>query len=191
MSRGLGPITINFSSTDHRKLSWISAGLIAAAVILCVLAAVMLLRTRSYRAEASVLERDAAALARSLDAYTPVIEERQRLNRELGAMTALLDARDLSWVGILTALEGAVPPGAALHGFSFSAKDGVVDLEGIAQSPEALSGLMIGLERSASFQNPQLKRQSLDKGILAFHVQVIYHAAAGGGTVHGSARKGR
>ncbi|MDH4162448.1 MAG: PilN domain-containing protein [Nitrospirota bacterium] len=184
-------ITIDFASTDHRLLARSFAALAVISVVLTIIAGALVLQARAYRAQYLAAEKGLAALAESMAKNKPALEERQRLTQNLGAMNALLDARDFSWVKLLSALEQAFPSGVALSGLSFNAKDHLVDLEGKAGSPEALSGLMIGLEKSVFFRSPQLKRQSLDKGIIEFHVAVIYHNAPAGGRHQELSRTGR
>jgi hypothetical protein len=60
-----------------------------------------------------------------------------------------------------------------------------VMLDGKARSPEALQGLVVGLEKSASFKDPFLKHQSLEKGSITFNVIAVYHADAGAGVARG------
>jgi hypothetical protein len=63
----------------------------------------------------------------------------------------------------------------ALTHVEYKAKERMVMLDGMAQSPEALRNLVVGLEQSQSFKNPFLKHQSLEKGNLSFNVTTLYH----------------
>lgn len=176
------PITLNFARVNYRIISRIRLGLIIAAAVLSLAAVALILQARSVRFHATETERGLRELSASLEKMKPAIEERQRLVKNLSSMSALLEARKFSWVRLLTGLEQAFPAGVALDTLEIDPRDGILSLEGTAQSPEALSRLMIGLQRSPSFRSPKLKRQSLDKGNLRFHVDVIYQnipAAAG------------
>jgi Tfp pilus assembly protein PilN len=68
----------------------------------------------------------------------------------------------------------------ALDRMEYNRKDNSLALEGKARSPESLRNLMVGLEKSASFKDPLLKHQSLDKGNISFNVVALYqeHTAA-------------
>jgi Tfp pilus assembly protein PilN len=114
--------------------------------------------------------RDLEAAQKKLE---PLVQERKQFVEQLTAMTDILAVRRSSWTRLLTRIEEAFPSGAALERLEFHPREHTVILEGKAHSPEALSALMIGLERSRSFTNPLLKHQSMDKGILSFNVTVI------------------
>jgi Tfp pilus assembly protein PilN len=176
-----GPaITINFARTDYRLISRLQWGGIAAAALLGVITGVLIWTAGSYRQQAAVAEQNVRDLAASAVQLRPAMEERQQLVKNLGAMTGLIEARRHSWTHFLTSIEAAFPTGIALTKVDLRPRDLAVVLEGEAQSPEALSGLMIGLQRSRSFKNPQLKHQSMEKGSLSFNVAVSYqgqHAA--------------
>lgn len=171
---GASLITINFASTDRRLAVRLRAVLAVAVVILLAVGGILVWQARNARAGAADADRRIQELSASEAKLRPVLEERQQIVRNLAAMTGLVEARRFSWTRLLSGIEAAFPSGAALSRIEVSVKDHVVSLEGIAQSPEALSSLMIGLGRSASFKSPLLKRQSMDKGILSFNVSVIY-----------------
>jgi len=174
-------ITINFSSTDYRLIARLQWGGIAAIVLLGIIAGALLWTVNSYRHQVAVAEQKMRDLAASAMKLRPAMEERQHLVKNLSAMSGLIEARRHSWTRFLTGIEAAFPAGIALTKVDFSPRDLNVVLEGSAQSPEALSGLMIGLQRSRSFKNPQLKHQSMEKGSLSFNVAVSYqeHSVAG------------
>jgi hypothetical protein len=73
----------------------------------------------------------------------------------------------------------------ALTSVEFNDKERTVMLNGKARSPEALQSLVVGLEKSASFKDPFLKHQSLEKGSISFNVIAVYHADASAGVVQG------
>lgn len=174
MSAAKRPVTMNFARVNYRLLGRVRLGLVLTTVALLLTAVVLIVQTRSQRVRAADREKNLAELTASLEKMKPAIEERERLVKNLSAMSALLEARKFSWVRLLTGLEGSFPTGVALSALTIEPKERVVSLEGTASSPEALSNLMIGLQNSRSFRSPKLKRQSLDKGNLEFHVDVVY-----------------
>jgi Tfp pilus assembly protein PilN len=167
-------IDINLASRDYRIIFRTFAGLIAGAVILAALTAVMLWKVISYRTDISAMNRKLKTLAAADERVKPVLLERERITMELSSMSALMDARRFSWTRLFTNIEAVFPTGAALERVELSRKDHTLTLQGKAQSPEALRNLMIGLERSASFKDPILKRQSVDKGHISFDVVALY-----------------
>ena len=167
-------ITINFSTIDYRALSRIRQGLFAAALLLALGAVALLWTASSLRAQNTDQELQIQEFTASIEKLRPAIRERQQLVKDLGSMSALLAARRFSWTHLLSRIEAVSPPGVALTRVELVGKDLAVALEGTAQSPEALSNLMIGLQRSRSFRNPLLKHQSMDKGNLSFNVAVLY-----------------
>jgi len=183
------PISTNFARVNYRLIARIRAGIVIATAMLLLAAIVLILEARSLRDRALNAEQVLQELTASLKKMQPAIEERQQLVQNLTSMTALLEARKFSWVRLLTGLENAFPPGVALSTIAIDPKDGAVSLEGTAQSPEALSNLMIGLQKSRSFRSPKLKRQSLDKGNLEFHVAVIYQDVPEGAGPEGAGRQ--
>jgi Tfp pilus assembly protein PilN len=115
----------------------------------------------------------------------PVLLEREVLVKNLNAMSGLLESRRFSWTRLLTSIEAIVPIGVAMKNVDFDPRDRVLVLEGTAQSPEALRNLIVGLEQSASFKDPFLKHQSLEKGSISFNVVAVYHEGAGASVVKG------
>jgi Tfp pilus assembly protein PilN len=165
-------LTINFAGTDFRFLMRFQQGLIAAVVLLGVTTGVLLWKANSYRVQSAALTQQVKEFSVSIEKLRPAMQERQQLVKDLGDMSGLLEARRFSWTQLLTGIEAAFPSGVALTKLEFNAKELAVALEGTAQSPESLSSLMIGLQRSRSFKNPLLKHQSMDKGNLSFNVAV-------------------
>jgi len=174
-------ITINFAGTNFRLLMRLQQGLIVTVIVLAVIAGVLMWESNSYRAQSSALTRQINEFTTSIEKLRPVMQERQQLVKDLGDMSALLEARRFSWTQLLTGIEASFPSGVALTQLDFKSRERAVTLEGTARSPEALSGLMIGLQKSRSFKSPLLKHQSMDKGNLSFNVAVTYqeHLAAG------------
>jgi Tfp pilus assembly protein PilN len=150
-------------------------------VLLMILAGTLLWTARSTAHQGDAAEQRVRDLTAAAGKLRPALEERQRLVKNLGAMSGLIEARRHSWTQFLSGIEAAFPSGIALTKVDFNPRDLTVALEGSAQSPEALSNLMIGLQRSRSFRSPQLKHQSLEKGSLSFNVTVSYqeHGVAG------------
>ncbi len=167
-------VTINFASVDHRLISRVRIGLFAAAALFVCAAVVLAVQAGSSRSRAAAVERQVKELAAAEEKLRPALEERQELVRNLGQMSALVEARRFSWVRLLSTIEEVFPAGVALDRVELNPRERLVLLEGEARSPEALSSLMIGLQRTAMLRNPLLKRQSMEKGILSFHVTVNY-----------------
>ncbi len=188
MTKGRPVIAVNFARTDFRLLARIRAGLVAVTVLLFLLLGAQVLRLQSVRAQYMAEESQAKALSASEQKLRPVLEERERLLHTLGDMKPLLDARRFSWTSVLTGIERVFPVGMALTDVKFDRKDRTLTLQGIARSPDALSGLMIGLERSRQFKSPLLKHQSMEKGILSFDVAVRYQEESAFDTSSGPGR---
>jgi len=53
-------------------------------------------------------------------------------------------------------------------------KDFTLTLNGMARSPESLRNLVVAMEKSASFKDPFLKHQSVEKGSISFNVVAVY-----------------
>lgn len=104
----------------------------------------------------------------------PVLQEREQIVRNLMAMSSLVESRRFSWTRLLSGMEAAFPTGVALTKLEFNPKEHSLVIDGVAQSPEALRNLMVGLEKSSSFKEPLLKHQSVDKGSISFNVVASY-----------------
>lgn len=182
-------ITINFAGTNFRLLMRLQQGLIAAVVLLAVMSGVLVWEAVSYRARSSALTQQIREYSASIEKLRPAMQERQQLVKDLGDMSGLLEARRFSWTQLLTGIEAVFPAGVALSKFEFNARERTAAVEGMAQSPEALSGLMIGLQKSHSFKSPLLKHQSMDKGNLSFNVAVTYQGHLASGAGQGAGRK--
>jgi len=189
MTRKAPLISINFARTDFRTLSTVRWWLLVVAAASAVVLVVLALTARSYRLQGNAAEQRVKELASAEQRLRPLMDERQQLVGNLNAMTGLLQARRFSWTRFLTHLEGVFPEGIALTRLELHPPNLTASLEGFAQSPEALSRLMIGLQQSRSFKNPLLKRQSMDKGILSFNVVVLYNETASDGPAAGTARQ--
>ena len=174
-------ITINFAGTNFRLLMRLQRGLTVTVVLLGIMTGVLLWKANSYRVQSSALTQQVGEFTASIEKLRPAMQERQQLVKDLGDMSGMLEARRFSWTQLLTGIEAAFPSGVALTRLEFNAREQAVALEGTARSPEALSSLMIGLQKSRSFKGPLLKHQSMDKGNLSFNVAVTYqeHLAAG------------
>ena len=174
-------ITINFAGTNFRLLTRLQQGLIVTVLLLGTMTGGLLWKVNSYRAQSAALTKQVREFTASVEKMRPAMQERQQLVKDLGDMSGLLEARRFSWTQFLTGIEAAFPNGVALTRLEFNTRELTAVLEGTAQSPESLSSLMIGLQRSRSFTSPLLKHQSMDKGNLSFNVAVTYqeHLAAG------------
>jgi Tfp pilus assembly protein PilN len=180
-------ITINFSGTDYRLAAKVRAGFLLVSLGLLCTAAGLFWMTHVTRASTATVERRVQELESAQKQLEPLVQERKLVIEQLTAMSDVLDARRFSWTRLLTRIEETFPSGAALERLEYHPREHTVVLEGKARSPEALSALMIGLERSRSFTNPLLKHQSMDKGILTFNVTVISQDAPADGRSAGAA----
>jgi Tfp pilus assembly protein PilN len=184
-------ITINFAGTNFRLLMRVRQGLIVTVFLLGTMTGILLWKANSYRVQSSALKQQVGEFTASIEKLRPVMQERQQLVKDLGDMSGMLEARRFSWIHLLTGIEAAFPSGVALTRLEFNARELAVALEGTAQSPEALSGLMIGLQKSRSFKSPLLKHQSMDKGNLSFNVAVTYQEHLAAGSDPGAGRQPR
>lgn len=189
MSKQTPMIAINFSGTDYRLVHRVRAILFAFAAALGIVAVVLAGLGASYRSKAAAVTREVQEVQAAGEKMLPALQEREQLARNLGEMASLVEARRLSWTGVLTAIEEVFPSGVALDRLEFDPRQRVVDLEGEARSPEGLSALMIGLQRTEMLKNPLLKRQSMEKGTLTFHVTVNYQEALATGPAPGTVRR--
>lgn len=167
-------ISINFATINYRLRDRLLAGLVAACVLLAVIAAGMLWRTASLRANAASLSVKIKTMETAEAEYRPLLEERDQIVKDLSAVSGLLESRRMSWTGLLTSVESIFPIGVALDKFAYDRKDHVLILNGAAVSPEALRNLMVGLERSSVFKDPYLKHQSIEKGKITFNVVAVH-----------------
>lgn len=167
-------ITINFASRNYRVLARTRAGLIVGNIILIVMTVGMLWTAVSLRADISSMDRKLKELEAADEQARPLLLEREQLVKDLTAMSGLMESRRISWTRLLTSIEAVVPVGVALKHVEFNPKDSMLTLDGMAQSPESLRNLVVGMEKAASFKDPFLKHQSLEKGNLSFNVVAVY-----------------
>ncbi len=172
-------IDINVAGRDYRLIRRLYIGLLAGVVLLLGVTAVMLWAAVSYRADIVAANQKLKKLAATDEQLRPILLEREKIAKELGSLSALMEVRRFSWTRLFTNIEAVVPAGAALERVEFNPKDHTLALEGKAQSPESLRNLMVGLEKSASFKNPYLKHQSVDKGHISFNVVALYQENKG------------
>ncbi len=167
-------ITINFASRNYRLIARIRFGLIAGSIIMAAIMAGMLWGADSLHANISSMDRKLKELKAADEQTRPVLLERERLVKDLTAMSGLMEARKLSWTRLLTSMEAVVPVGVALKHVEFDPKGSTLTMNGMARSPESLRNLVVAMEKSASFKDPFLKHQSLEKGNISFNVVAVY-----------------
>ncbi len=167
-------ITINFASRNYQFAARLSAGLAAVTVLLAALLSVQAWDFSESRTGRVALEQKLKQQSDREEQLRPVLQERAQIVSDLTAMAGLMEARRFSWTRLLTNLETAFPTGVALTKLEFNPKERALVIDGVAQSPEALRNLMIGLEKSAYFKDPLLKHQSIDKGTISFNVASFY-----------------
>jgi Tfp pilus assembly protein PilN len=168
-------ITINFASRQYRLFARIRTGLIAGSVVLCIALAGLIWTAVALRANISSMDRKMKDAGAADEQVRSLFSEREQLIKDLSAMSGLMESRKLSWTHLLTSIEAVVPTGVALTHVEFHVKERTVTLDGMAQSPESLRTLVVGLEKSAFFKDPFLKHQSLEKGSISFNVIAVYH----------------
>jgi hypothetical protein len=173
-------ITINFASGNYRRIETIRAGLLAGSAILAVVLAGLIWTGVSLRANMYAVEHKLNDAQATDEQTQPVFHEREQLVKNLTAMSGLLESRKFSWTR-LDEHRSRGPTGVALTKVGFNDKERTVMLDGKARSPEALQSLVVGLEKSASFKDPFLKHQSLEKGSITFNVIAVYHADSSAG----------
>lgn len=176
-------ISINFASGNYRHASRIAQALAAGSVILALAAAVMIVKAVSLRADIAAMQTKLQEAETADQQVKPVFVERERLVKDLNAMSGLMDARRFSWTRLLSSIESVVPLGVALQKVQYNPHDHTLVLDGTAQSPESLRGLVVGLEKSPSFKDPFLKHQTLEKGSISFNVVAVYHERKDAGEV--------
>jgi Tfp pilus assembly protein PilN len=167
-------ITINFASRNYRLIARVRFGLIAGSIFLLVLMAGMLWITTVLRENVASMDHKLQELRAADEQARPELLERERLVKDLTAMSGLMEARKISWTRLLTGIEAVVPVGVALKHVEFNPKGSTLSLNGMARSPESLRNLVVAMEKSASFKDPFLKHQSLEKGSISFDVVTVY-----------------
>ncbi len=167
-------IAINFASRNYRLIGRIRSGLIAGSILLVAITSGMLWSAVSLRANISSMDRKLQELKAADEQLRPALLERERLVKDLTAMSGLLELRKISWTRFLTSVEAVVPAGVALKHVEFDPKNSTLTLNGMARSPESLRNLVVAMEKSASFKDPLLKHQSLEKGNISFNVVAVY-----------------
>ena len=167
-------IMINFASRNYRLVGRIRTGLNVGSIILAVMMVAMFWTIASFRASLPSMDRTLREFEATDEQIRPVLLEREQLVKVLTAMSGLMESRKISWTGLLTSIEAVVPKGVALNRVAFNPKDSTLTLDGEALSPESLGDLVVGLEKTASFKDPFLKHQSLEKGSISFNVVAVY-----------------
>jgi Tfp pilus assembly protein PilN len=167
-------ININFASRNYRLIGRIRSGLIAGIVFLAVLAAGLLWFAASLRTDMSFMDQKLRELKAADELARPALMERNRLVKDLTAMSGLTESRKISWTRMLTSIEAVVPVGVALKHVDFNPKDSTLGLSGMARSPESLRNLIVAMEKAVPFKDPSLKHQSLEKGSISFNVVAVY-----------------
>lgn len=178
-------IRINFASRNYRVLDRVFQGLVLGAAALCLVMAVILGKAALLRRDIAALDKSVKEIQSAEERIKPLLDERDRLVKDLAAMAALVQARGFSWTQLLSNLERVVPIGVALRKVEYEPKTQTLSLDGAAQSPESLRNLMVGLERTSGFRNAYLKHQSVEKRNISFNVVVLYQEPKTGAVVQG------
>jgi len=178
-------ISLNFARKNYRLIAGIYRGLVAVIVLLTAATIIIVAASLSLRSDVQALELRLKEMAAAEEKTQPLLAERDRVVKNLGAMTGLMESRRFSWTRLLTNIESVFPVGVALDRVEYKPKERVLALDGAAQSPESLRNLVVGLERSAWFKDPYLKHQSVDKGNIAFNVVASYQERQAAGVAQG------
>lgn len=171
-------ITINFASKNYRLAGKIRTGLICGCIVLAVITAGLLWTIITIRANIFSMELTLSELEAADKQAQPVLLERERVVKDLTAMSELMESKKISWIRLLTNIEAVVPKGVALEQVKFNPKDSVLTLSGMARTPESLRNMVVAMERAVSFKDPFLKHQSLEKGSISFNVVAVYRKDA-------------
>jgi Tfp pilus assembly protein PilN len=167
-------ITINFASRNYRLIARIRSGLLAGCIVLVAVMTGLLWTAVSLRADISSLDRKLKELHAADEQTRSALVERERLVKDLTAMSGLMESRKISWTRSLSGIEAVVPVGVALKQVDFDPKNSTVTMSGMARSPELLRNLVMAMEKSLLFKDPFLKHQSLEKGEISFNVVTGY-----------------
>jgi Tfp pilus assembly protein PilN len=167
-------ITINFASRNYRFVGRIRIGLVVGSVILAMMTAGLLWTTVTLRGDISAMDRTLQELEAADEHVQPLLVEREQLVKDLNAMSGLVESKKISWTRLLTSIEAVVPKGIALQQVKFSPRNSALTLSGIARSPELLRKMVDTMEKAASFKDPLLKHQSLEKRSISFDVVAVY-----------------
>lgn len=165
---------MNFVTRDYRLSTHIVAGLAAVSAVLLLVFLGIAATALAERPKGAALDRQVADIAERTEKLQTILDERDHLLRELGTMNALMESKRFSWTSLLTSIERVFPAGVALERLQCTPKERSLILDGRAQTPESLRNFVIGLERSPAFADPQLRHQSVEKGVISFTIGVRY-----------------
>lgn len=168
-------IPINFASRNYGLIRRIETGIIVLAVLLLIAAAFIIQRGILLRGEIAALDKKVKEMEAAEEQVLPLLAERDRVVKDLEAMSGLIESKRFSWTQLLTRIERIFPVGVAVAKVQYNPRDRSLALDGAAQSPESLRNLMIGLEGNSAFKDPYLKHQSIDKGSISFNVIAFYN----------------
>jgi hypothetical protein len=136
----------------------------------------------ALRAESTVMQQNLKEAESADKQVKSVLEEREQLARDLNAMSGLMDARKFSWARLLSSIETVVPVGVALKKVEFNPRDNTLALDGMAQSPESLRDLVVGLENRL---RSRIRFGSVSKRGASFNVVAVYHEQKSAGLAQG------
>lgn len=178
-------ISINFATRNYRLIDRLKTGLAVSNVLLAIGTAVILWTALSLKGEIAALEGKVKEIEAAEEQVRPLLAERDRVVKDLTAMSKLIESRRFSWTQLLTNIETIFPIGVALAKVNYNPREHALVLDGAARSPESLRNLIVGLERSPGFKDPYLKHQSIDKGSISFNVVAFYQAHKAAGVAQG------
>jgi hypothetical protein len=174
-------ITINFAGKNYRLLARVYAGMIAGCVVLCLVMAGMVWGAVALRADLSVLDRKLKEAAAADEQARPILMERTVVARPRPCQGSW-SREDLVDAAPDEPRDGR----AAGRGSDARAaqRQGPRPDSTARRSPQSLRSWSWG-RKSASFKDPFLKHQSLEKGSISFNVVAVYHENKNSGAAQG------
>jgi Tfp pilus assembly protein PilN len=183
----------NLAAADYRRTRRTLVRLAVSSVVLVLLLAGQLYFWMMQRRENQAVEARVASMearfrqhesqAQTVRTTLPA-EALKRHEVRVAAYNQMLEASSFSWIGLLVELERAVPPGVTVNTIQPDLSSGRVSLRGEADSFEALTKLLRGLQQRTSFRNVFLLQQAKRKAAggmdeaLEFSVSLTYEGRA-------------
>ena len=97
------------------------------------------------------------------------------LAKRVTIVNQILEQKAFSWTRFVSDLEALVPSSVSIASIHPDLKDRVVTLQGTALKLQDLTSFLIGLERSAQFENVLLNQQKTgEEGVVEFSIRCTY-----------------
>ena len=159
----------NLATTSYRRVRRDLFVALAAIVVLALLLAGEVVYWASGRPERTAIASRLGQMEAELERHQKEVravmatvpqDAMKRYQVRVTAYNQILDASTFSWIGLLTELERAVPPGILLKDINPDLATGRVSLRGVARSFDTLTQLLHGLEQRTAFHNVFLLQQT-------------------------------